>query len=89
MPAKEKQKQKTAKKANPRRNFQESDPCRVRIPEQGPLRVNGACGVMQEDAREEGGRRESTSRTCRVVAMVIVIRMHVKESWIYMIDVMG
>ena len=34
---------------------------------------------MQENAREEGGGTEPTSRTCRVVAMVIVIRMHVKE----------
>ena len=34
---------------------------------------------MQEDAREEGGRTEHTSRTCRVVAMVIVIRVRVKE----------
>ena len=34
---------------------------------------------MQEDAREEGGWTEPTSRTCRVVAMVIVIRMCVKE----------
>ena len=59
-------------KGKSQKELQKTRPTLGKNPEKkNLLSVNGAYGVMQEDAREEGGRTEPTWRTCRVVAMVI------------------